>query len=903
MADPARIKEAENFLAQIILDRGSHLDSTDIPQIVEEFRSVFSGGYYQFQQADFDLLTKSLEIRYVTTMGAGVSLIDQDVAHDEDWYQNREIGWDYWDDYEKYLINRGWPSRVVSSINSVTDKVLGLLQDPLKQGDWERRGLVIGHVQSGKTANYIGLITKAADAGYKFIIVITGIHNVLRTQTQERIDAGFIGWDSQTKHHIGVGQLRPTRAMPVTVTTTESDFNKALAKRFGMELKSLNNTFILVIKKNVSTLSSLYNWLRELNTREELEKITDIPMLLIDDEADHASINTNKPELDPTRTNREIRNILNLFRKRCYVGYTATPFANIFINPDDWNERLGNDLFPEHFIYSLDAPTNYYGYEKIFLDESGYDRFIREIEDAEDFIPLRHSKDEPVHDLPPSLKKAIRTFILSRAIRNLRGQKTEHCSMLINVSRFVSTQNEVRQLTEFYLNQLKKAVRFNYKLPISKALEDSFISQLYQDFCDEYHGAGLEWESVLAELNDAADAAKVVLVNSKSDEALLYTAYAKEGNALTVIAIGGFSLSRGLTLEGLTVSYIYRNSKMYDTLMQMGRWFGYRDNYDDLCRIYMSDVSYGWYSHIAEATEELRVQIKRMRRERKKPIDFGLYVRAHPSTLIVTAMNKMRYTENRVFHISYDGKLMETHIVPASQNKTELNRNLLKISYADLRNLQEPVTDNTNSYLFRDIEWEWVQDFIMRFNFHADMFDLKESIPSFIKEVSDLYPLWDVTFRSLAGRPREEGYPIATQERDIGHTSSGLPRRPISEPGWHVGNKSRFSGNSMFLIGLDKAQLQEAQVQAVDDGRKTPIYRDYTNARGKPLLMLHILNLVDKKDDNKAMMSIVPAISVSFPNLSEFRTVEYVVGPVWLKQFEQDQYDTADDEDDYDPEL
>src|SRR5690606_10519323 len=129
-------------------------------------------------------------------------------------------------------------------------------------------------------------------------------------------------------------------------------------------LKSLNNTFILVIKKNVNTLSSLYNWLKELNTREELEKITDIPMLLIDDEADNASINTNKPELDPTRTNREIRSILNLFRKRCYVGYTATPFANVFINPDSEDEMLGSDLFPAHFIHCLDAPTNYCGAER-----------------------------------------------------------------------------------------------------------------------------------------------------------------------------------------------------------------------------------------------------------------------------------------------------------------------------------------------------------------------------------------------------------------------------------------------------------------------------------------------------------------------------------------------------------
>jgi len=901
MADTTKIKEAEKFLAQIMLSRGDRLSSQDISAIVEQFRSVFLDGYYQFEPTDFNQLIKSLETQYVTTMGAGVSLINPDIPHDEEWYLKREIRWEYAEDYEKYLINQGWPTRVVSSINSVTDRVLGLLHDPHKEEDWQRSGLVIGHVQSGKTANYIGLISRAADAGYKFIIVIAGIHNNLRTQTQERIDDGFIGRDSKTNQRIGVGILRPNRAMPVTVTTTESDFNKALAKRFGMELKSLNNTFILVIKKNVSTLSSLYNWLKELNTREELQKITDIPMLLIDDEADNASINTNKPELDPTRTNREIRRILNLFRKRCYVGYTATPFANVFINPDSEDEMLGSDLFPAHFVHCLDAPTNYFGAEKMFPDKDLRDNdFIVEIDDAEDYIPLRHKKGQPIVDLPPSLRKAIRIFILSRAIRNLRGHKNSHCSMLINVSRFVDTQREVRLLTELYVDQLGKAIRFNYGLPTGKALRDESIAQIYHDFLEEYSNTDVDWTDVLAELNDSASAIKVFLVNSKSDEALDYTTYEKEGNALTAIVIGGLSLSRGLTIEGLTVSYIYRNSKMYDTLMQMGRWFGYRDGYEDLCRVYMSDVSYGWYCHISEAAEELRMQVKRMRREGKKPSDFGLYVRAHPDTLIVTAQNKMYHAANRAFRISYDGTLRETHVLPESTDKNDSNRYSLKAFFDDLGKSTEPHTDKTNSLLFRDVPWEYIQDFVLKFRFHTDMFDLQENIPRFIKEISDIYPFWDVAFRSLTGKQPEEEYMIAAQERNIGHDPSKLARRPVSEAGWHTGNKNRFSGNSMFEIGLNNEQTAKAEELAKDAKRKNPIFSDYTNARGKPLLMLHLLNLVDKNKDNEAVISLVPALSVSFPNSDDVRTVEYIVNPVWLKQFEENQYDSPDEEDDYD---
>ncbi|MBK8025135.1 MAG: Z1 domain-containing protein [Chloroflexi bacterium] len=516
----------------------------------------------------------------MTTMGSGVVLTD-DSLHDEDWYQARGVIWKYWDDYAKYLTQEGWSPLVLQSLDTVTSTILGLLHDPIREGEWERRGLVIGHVQSGKTANYIGLISKAADAGYKFIIVIAGIHNELRKQTQERVDRGFIGRDSVTKQPVGVGLIDRSRAFPVTVTTTESDFNRSASRNFGVGLNAVNNTFILIIKKNASTLSHLYSWLRELNTRRGFEQIADIPMLLIDDEADNASINTSKPDLDPTRINREIRRILNLFRKKCYVGYTATPFANIFIDPDARDVTYGADLFPEHFIYSLDAPSNYFGYHRIFLDDEGREKFVRLTEDADGWLPADHRKDTPVYELPALLSARIHPlFILARAVRNVRGQTHQHCSMLVNVSRFVDVQREVRALVEYYLGNLRKAVRYNYALPWAKASQDSIISELYHDFQQEYGSGGVEWHNVLGELNLAADVVKIAVVNSRSQEKLLFSEYNRDQKPLTLIAIGGLSLSRGLMLYGLTVSYIHRSTKMYDTLLQMGRWFGYRPGYE-----------------------------------------------------------------------------------------------------------------------------------------------------------------------------------------------------------------------------------------------------------------------------------------------------------------------------------
>ena len=894
-----KFEEAEAIINQVIYSR-QPLKEGDIQQVVTEFWGVLTENYYGFSESDFEGFVSHLKTKYVTSMGIGVSLIDNKQTHNENWFKDREISWDYWMDYERYLISQQWPTRVVFSMNNVTDKILGLLEDPERNGEWERRGLVIGHVQSGKTANYIGLASKAADAGYKFIIVIAGIHNNLRTQTQSRIDAGFIGRDSSSKELIGVGLLRQSRAMPVTVTTTESDFNKSVAKRFGMELNSLNNTFILVIKKNVSTLKNLYTWLKQLNTREGLGKITDIPMLMIDDEADHASINTNKPDLDPTRTNQEIRNILNLFNKRSYVGYTATPFANIFIDPDDTDNMLGNNLFPEHFIFSLDPPTNYAGYETLFLDESQSDNYIREIDDMEDYIPLRHRIGDPIEALPPTLKRAIRLFILSRAIRNIRGQHLKHHSMMINVSRFVRTQGDIRLLTEMYVDRLQKIIRYSYRLPVDVALKDNGMNELYKDFIVEYATTKASWQEVQEELNNAASSVQVILVNSRSMDVLDYKVYENEGAALTAIAIGGLSLSRGLTLEGLTISYIYRNSKMYDTLMQMGRWFGYRKDYGDLCRIYMSDESYGWYCHIAEATEELRTQIIRMQRERRTPSDFGLYVRAHPDTLIVTARNKMRYTENRLLKVSYNGSLEETYILPDSTEKNDHNRDLIVSLFDELHISQSPTPDNTKSYCFTDVNWSFIHNFLLNFRFHLDMVEFSERIPQYIYQVADLYPKWDVVFKSIATSKPDKGYMIAAQERTVGYEIKHIKLPPSNsyESGYYTGNKQRFSGNSMFKIGLDKSRVDYAQELAEEASRKKPIYVDYTNSRGKPVLLVHLLRLLNS--DRKTLIDNVPALNINFPLSNHDRPIECVVGKVWLRQFEHERYDSPDEEDDYD---
>lgn len=894
------LSAAANFAASYLINADETLTTEFIQSSVDELRPFLSRRF-NLSEADYTQIVRILETRFSTTMGTGFSLTDPNQPHDEEWYSERE-NWAYWNDYSKYLQDiEGLPLPVITSIDSVTDKILGLLQNPEDEGEWDRRGLVIGHVQSGKTANYIGLIAKAADAGYRFIIVIAGIHNNLRTQTQERIDAGFIGRDSETRQLIGVGEVNPSRSMPTTVTTKSSDFNKALGRRFNVELKSLMGTFIIVIKKNVSTLRSLYEWLSQVNVSTGAGKITDIPMLLIDDEADNASVNTNREDVDPTRINREIRRILSLFRKSSFVGYTATPFANIFIDPDDEDDEFGKDLFPEHFIYCLDAPSNYFGADKLFRSDESESPFIRIIDDAQPLIPLQHKKDLRIDELPGTLKRAILTFILARAIRNIRGQSSAHCSMMINVSRFVDVQRDLSNLVRMYVNGLAGAVRLSYALPPEKALKDSTMAQFYEVFRSEFESDQNQWSEVQRNLNQAASSIKILVINNNSDEILDYAAYSKEGNGLTAIVIGGLSLSRGLTIEGLTVSYMYRNTQMYDTLMQMGRWFGYRNNYEDLCRVYLSADSFRWYSHIAEATEELRLQVKQMRRDRKKPSDFGLYVRAHPDTLLVTARNKMRKTETRDLIVSYDGKLRETHIIPESVEKNQANTVLFREFVSFLRTQRNPIHDEMSSLFFSDIRWNEVYQLLSQFRFHDDLFDLKENVHRFVQEISDLYPKWDVSLKSLAHERAHEDLPMTPQRRRIGYVAPGVPKTPLSEHGWFTGDKNRFSGNSMFAAGLSEQQLDKAQENALFAGRNKPLFRDYTNARNKPLLICHMLNLVDS--DDVPVASPVPALSVSFPNSSKFKAVEYVLGPVMLRQLELFGSDTSVEEDDYDPAI
>ena len=819
-------------------------------------------------------------------MGLGVSLVDPKATHDKDWVYKREnIEWYYSGAYEKHLRNEGWSPYGVQDLSDVGTKILGHLQDPTSTGEWDRRGLVIGHVQSGKTANYMGLVAKAADAGYKFIIVIAGVHNNLRKQTQERVDEGFVGRTRVEDKWKIVGVGHDDYPHPATLTNIYADFNKKTADHSGWSINDFSKPVILVIKKNVSTLKSLHRWLDDLNSKGH-GKIKDVPMLMIDDEADNASINTKKEDTDPTQTNRRIREILSLFDKSCYVGYTATPFANIFINPDAYgDEKLREELFPRDFIYCLDAPPTYFGPDRVFLDDESSDRILETIDDAENYIPFVHKKDFDIQDLPPSLYRAIRQFVVVKAIRKLRGQNEKHCSMLVNVSRFVYVQSLIRTHINVYLKRLKDAIKANYLMPDSVSQKNENMDQLKQVFEDDFWDAGVSWEELKRALYDAAESIRTFVVNSNSDEPLDYKKYERDGHTLTAIAVGGLSLSRGLTIEGLCISYMYRNTRMYDTLMQMGRWFGYRSGYEDLCRVHLSRDSIDWYSHIAESSDDLREQIKQMRRDGLSPKKFGLYVLDHPDRLLVTAANKMRAGEKRTFKHNFSGRLVESYILSNDDDISSENRDLVK-SYWEtgFGKGSSCIEDTDKGWIVRDVDLNQVAEFLNSFRVHESFLERKSAVVTYIKSIYAQFSFADVLLISMK------------KVEDNAEGLLGAQLRKSAEPKeggyWRLA-KDRLASRGDEKLGLNDSQKQAAKDLAAESG-KNPSDFHYRTIRKKPLLMVHALNLGEGENSKEN----VPAFGISFPPGDYSEGVSVVANSVWVDQLHGGIFDAPDDEDD-----
>lgn len=814
----------------------------------------------------------------------------------------------YWPRYKTHLAMEGLPRDVITSIDRVTDQILGRLGNPAEKTPWDRRGMVVGRVQSGKTANYIGLACKAADAGYRLVIVIAGINNNLRNQTQSRIDEGFIGRDTGKlkekksngiKNAIGVGYI-DSENTPVSLTNTIRDFNRQTATTNTSQINSYVVPVILVIKKNPNTLANLIEWLRDNSTKGDREMI-DQPMLLIDDEADNASINTKYGNRNVTKINGQIRDLLNMFERSSYVGYTATPFANIFIDPDQNDEMYNEDLFPRDFIFGLDMPSNYFGPTKIFVDglpDQGRPKWLRYIFDNEDVLPISHKKTYEIYDLPPSLVDALRAFLLARTIRNIRGDSHKHCSMLVNASRFTRIQAQLRNRLHEVLEDIKNAVRIHSSQGMD-ALNDHEINELHRVWRDEYIDAGPDWCTIQEYLYKAISSAKVVEVNSNAND-LDYSLSRNIGQ--TVVAVGGFSLSRGLTLEGLVVTWFLRNTMMYDTLMQMGRWFGYRYKYEDICRIWMPSNAIEWYAFIANAAEELHDELSTMEKAKATPQMFGLAVRSHPASLLVTARNKMGSSRKITTLIGLSNSFVETSRISIKLDDITSNiqsakwfvQKLLEGGLIKSRKDVEDIFVPKGDIFIPKVPVEFVDEFLAGWrNPRQSIITNPDLIRKYIRARSkDELKTWDVLIPSL----------VSGNDDDTLGVSISPPRRAVdandlkNEFMSFGGKKMRLSSRGVEKAGVsieDIKDVESAYLKRPDiSGKEVVNFPDkiYRERRVRGLFILHYVRATIREEEAQSDCDLLPTDpvvgwSISLPKSSRPQElVEYVVNSVGQRE-------------------
>ncbi|MFC3550094.1 Z1 domain-containing protein [Lysobacter cavernae] len=870
-----------------------------------------------FPDMDLEPARLQLEARLGLTMSSGEGLTS---GENEPWVEDAKasIKWTYWDSYAKQLQSQGFTAPILRAIDEDTDNILTECGNPAVKEGWRIQGLVMGDVQSGKTANYCGLISKAADSGYKVIVLLTGMIEELRSQSQERMDEGFVGRDSndildgQQGPFIGAGRYR--QVIPNVLTSVSSDFLTANQRSLkGIPLQNLNEPLLLVMKKNTTPLKRLIDFLKH-QMHHGATKL-DIPLLILDDEADNASVNAKKDE-DPARINGLIRELLDQFRRASYVGYTATPFANVFINPDPKR----NDLFPSNFIYSLKPPSNYVGAASIFMEDGRLAGQLETITDIEPIIPEKHGKDLELDVLPESMTDAIGVFLISCAIRDLRGEPLKHRSMLINVSRFTDVQARLAEVVKEHLYALVNEVK-QYLAADGIWGKHGPLVKLESLFHTHYADCGFGWDEIRAKLYDSVASVKVLTINQKTEaeDKLNYRQYRNTEKGRRVIAIGGLTLSRGLTLEGLCVSYFYRNSKAYDTLLQMGRWFGYRPGYEDLCRIWMTEEAQEWFGHISEVVSELRADIRYMHVNRLPPSRFGIRVRSHPDTLLVTAQNKMRNSDEVEVEASFSGRGIETPVLPRSG---AMNAENTRVTTRFLQNLGRSELSGSR-HVWRNVPSKDVGAYLQTLSisphnqaFIADARTGESPLISFVMD-NDVESLqtWDICVAQGDGD-------LADELQFIGPdgTSTSIKKRerqferPRPSDSIYVKvNKQRVGEIADEKVDLPKESIKKVEDAWRDDSKnegKRVSGRAYRALRDRPLLTIHPIQPVSPGNpDGKSANRILPtsqidtdlllAISLSFPQYEESNktSVPYRINKVYLRNIGLLDEDEGSDED------
>lgn len=820
-----------------------------------------------------------------------------------------------WYSYKQFLtIDKGFAPQVLDSLDQASNQVVDLLGDPNQSGAWKRRGLVIGDVQSGKTATYIGIVNKAADAGYKLVILLTGGTESLRQQTQFRIDEGFLGKDSSIVNHdkiIGVGRHK-TKSKFLRgqgMTTHAKDFVTASFTGQAVNIDpNADHPYVFVVKKNTKPLENIIAWLKGQFSDEKF----DIPMLVVDDESDYASVNTNYKitgDTSPTAINARIRELLELTTRSSYMAFTATPFANVFIDHESEDETFKDDLFPHHYIFALSSPSNYVGAKRYFgssVDQS--DVSLVEINDAHEEFPPRHKSQLSVSTLPSSLRAAVGAFVVASAIRLSRGDKTPR-AMLVNVSRFKNVQAQVYDLVAEEFATIKNAIEIHAQPPMTGPDSHVVLRGLRDCFETHFGDTKASWAVVRDKLLGAVIDTTVELINSSRDKK-------SDDQARNMIAVGGDVLSRGLTIEGLTVSYFYRVVGSADTLLQMARWFGYRPGYEDLVRVWISPEVADQFRFVSDVSEELRSQIREMRDLGQTPKDFGLMVRKHPESLAITA--KKGVSESRSMVISLSGRRIETIKIPATASVLLGNERAVRDFLVSIREDSGDAGWNQKAGGLNypgklNVSRTRIADLLEAFRYDRGNLILANSLHKLIRSnTASAFQNWTVGVVGGGGGALDlaPGFHVdSTPSRSVRYATDG------------VSNTFRVSGSSARLAG--STDLAKTYAHSGDDSQEPVVYEEIPH----PTLLIYPLrpllavkptkkNPISEEqaaretelaetaweDATKTGATVLMALKIAIQGVPGASTgdVKYLLNGPAIREFQSDFEMTAEDEEDLD---
>ena len=641
----------------------------------------------------------------------------------------------------KFLLdNRGWNRTVVDTLAETSLDLIGRIPKPGAAPKFQQRGLVIGYIQSGKTAAMAALIARAADQGYRLFIVLAGLMNDLRSQTQKRLDQEIAG-RSENPRDAPFVVHDPTAAPWGRLTN--SGINGDFQAGTHNDLNPLTPK-LAVIKKNVARMTGLTNWLRDSQV-----PLSQLPALVIDDEADQASINTNYGKLDedgeeydPSKTNKAIRTLLKTLPKCVYVGFTATPFANVLIDA-----TVEEDLYPRDFIAALPEPVGYFGPRQLFGLGMAATDLSPDAPEGSALDVIRTLTPEqataldavsPGAECPQILADALLAFVLSSSARLARGHDHHHFTMFVHPSQSTVDHGIFAGLLGKEIDMLKVAVG---KPKVFPATAKRAREMWKDDFVAKTNSEPSDFDTVWKFAKGIVESIELKVLNYNTKEELDYSDPPKR-----YVVVGGNRLSRGLTLEGLSISFFTRDTNYYDTLLQMGRWFGYRPGYVDLTRIYVESSMARQFSELARVELELRADIAKYARKPDPPTPLELMprIRSHPS-LAVTSRLKMG--AGKAVNISFRGTYTQTVSFPIG-DKVALRRNEdAAKGFVQSMGTPDLPASNDGMHIWKDRAASEVLGFVQSYTFSKDAPEVnRDNLTKYITRMNTKKELrsWDV---------------------------------------------------------------------------------------------------------------------------------------------------------------